>query len=117
MKLNRLLVASILGLAFLATSSAIACEHGNNSNDGSNHASHWSFLGLGWYRNSIAGTGGYSDNNQGKECDHGHGNDSSGCSTKGGSSSGGSSSGGSSSGGGSTSGSGGSTAGGGKGIS
>ena len=46
--------------------------------------SHWSFLGLGWYRNSISGTGGYSDHNQGKECDNGHGNDSSGCSTKGG---------------------------------
>lgn len=114
MKISKLLVASILGLAFAATSSAIACEH-NNTSSNDDHPHHWSLLDLGWYRNMLSDRGGFSDNNQGKECDRGHGNDSSGCSTKGGSNSGGSTSGGGSTGSGSGSGS--TTAGGGKGIS
>lgn len=109
MKLNRLLTAYVLGLAFLATSSALACEHSSNNSSNEDHH-HWSLLDLGWYRNMLSDRGGYSDDNQGKECDNGHGNDSSGCSTKGHTNSGGSTS-GSGSGGGST------TAGGGKGIS
>lgn len=115
MKNSKLLVATVLGIAFAATSSAVACEH-NSSNSSNDHPSHWSFLGTGWYHNMLTGHGGYSDDNHGKECDNGHGNDSSGCETKGGSNSGGSNSGGGSTGSGSGSGSGSGTAGSGKGI-
>ena len=115
MKINGLLATSALGLAFLATSSAIACQGTPNRSTHDQGQHHWSFLGLGWFNNSQDGRGGFSDDNQGKECDNGHGNDSSGCSTKGGSSHGGSNSGGGSTGSGSGGGS--TTAGGGKGIS
>lgn len=118
MKFNRVLIASAMGLSFLATSSAIACQGTPNRSNHDQGQHHWSFLGLGWYNNMLNGTGGYSDNNHGKECDNGHGNDSSGCEVHGGGSSSGggsqSSGGGTTSGGGSTS-SGGGIAGSGKG--
>jgi len=83
MKLNRLLIAFVLGLSFFATSSVYASDNG--SNGGQTHSSV-----LGWLYNLMTGQGGYSDDNHGKECDHGHGNDSSGCpsSTSGGGSTG-----------------------------
>jgi hypothetical protein len=87
MKFNRLLVALILGLSFFATSPVYASDNGGGQQ------SHSTMLG--WLYNLITGQGGYSDGNRGKECDHGHGNDSSGCPAKsGGSTSGGSTSGG-----------------------
>jgi len=108
MKFNRLLVASVLGLAFLATSSALACEH----NDSSNEQSHWSFLG--WCQHFTQSHDEHhrecdqngQDSGIGRNCDRGKGNGGGYCGTDGHTSGGGSDSGGGSS-----------TAGGGKGIS
>jgi hypothetical protein len=87
MKFNRLLIASVLGLSFFATSSVYACD-----NAGGGQQTHSTMLG--WLYNLITGQGGYSDDNKGKECDHGHGNDSSGCPASSGGSTGGSTGGG-----------------------
>lgn len=104
MKLNRLLIASLLGFSLLTTS-ALACEHSSGSS--SNQESHWSFFG--WnhhtdqeHKRECDQNG--QDSGQGRNCDRGKGNGGGYCSTSGGSTSGGST-------GGST------TAGGGKGIS
>jgi hypothetical protein len=82
MKFNRLLIAFVLGLSFFATSSVYASDNG-----GGGQQSHSTMLG--WLYNLITGQGGYGDDNQGKECDHGHGNDSSGCPASSGGSTGG----------------------------
>jgi hypothetical protein len=83
MKFNRLLIAFVLGLAFFATSSVYACDNGGNGGQQSHSTM------LGWLYNLITGQGGYGDDNKGKECDHGHGNDSSGCPAPSGGSTGG----------------------------
>jgi len=82
MKFNRLVIAFVLGLLFFATSSVYASDNGCGGQQ-----SHSTMLG--WLYNMITGQGGYSDDNQGKECDHGHGNDSSGCPAPSGGSTGG----------------------------
>jgi len=108
MKLNRLLVAYVLGLAFLATSSALASENNNSGNE----QSHWSFLG--WCHHFTESHDEHQrecdQNGQnsgiGRNCDRGKGNGGGYCGTDGNTSGGGSGSGGGST-----------TAGGGKGIS
>lgn len=108
MKINRLLVASVLGFAFLATSSAFAYDHDNSRNA----QSHWSFLG--WYHHLTQPNDEHhrecdqngQDSGIGRNCDRGKGNGGGYCGTDGHTSGGGSGSGGGSN-----------TAGGGKGIS
>ena len=64
MRLNRLVVASILGLAFMASTSAYACEHGG---DGDSWGGGWSFLG--WCHH-----GNHEQEHHG-DCDHHHDGD------------------------------------------
>jgi hypothetical protein len=80
MKLNRLLIASLLGFSLLTTS-ALACDKG-----GSSHESHWSFFG--WCHHDD-NSGGHDcddhDGGSGSDCNRhdAKGNDGSGCSTGG----------------------------------
>ncbi len=59
MKLNRLVVASILGLAFVASTSAYACDHGSGGDD---QGGGWSFLG--WCH--------HGNHDHHGDCDHDH---------------------------------------------
>ena len=96
MKINRLLIASLLGFSLLTTS-ALACDH---TGSGSSEESHWSLLG--WCHHTTDHQRECDQNGQnsgiGRNCDHGKGNGGGYCGT-GGSTSGGSTGGGSTSGG------------------
>src|SRR4051794_26233698 len=88
MKLNRLLIASLLGFSLL-TNSALASD--NHSNGGSGEESHWSMLG--WFHH-VADSHRECDHNgqntgTGRNCAHGVGNGGGYCSTGGGNTSGG----------------------------
>jgi hypothetical protein len=103
MKLNRLLIASLLGFSLLTTS-ALACDKGSSS-----HESHWSLFGWCHHDDSADSDSHKRECDQngqnsgiGNNCDHGKGNGGGYCGTSGSSSSG---SGSSSSGSGSSSGS------------
>jgi hypothetical protein len=71
MKINRLLIAFLLGFSLLTTS-ALASDNSNNSSQ-----SHWSFLS--WIYNPVADSHRQADqygqdSGRGNNCDHGRGN-------------------------------------------
>jgi hypothetical protein len=77
MKLNRLLMASLLGFS-LITSSALACDKGSSSSSGSSQESHWSFFGWCHHDDADSHKRECDQNGQnsgtGNNCDHGKGN-------------------------------------------